>query len=147
MRNLFFILGTALIQSVVFSQVVSIQVKQTQPYVKYIETTAADVLENPEWVGYKEPVNCKYVLDLDKQTSTFYEDGVFVSVLKFKSMTKSGDDIRIKLVDNDLHVGIEFKTEFNFNVKLGTSSYKWYNEFGDYTRTQKNTIATITVRK
>ena len=147
MRNLFFILGTALIQSVVFSQVVSIQVKQTQPYVKYIETTAADVLENPEWVGYKEPVNCKYVIDLDKQTSTFYEDGVFVSVLKFKSMTKSGDDIRIKLVDNDLQLGIEFKTEFNFNVKLGTSSYTWYNEFGDYTRTQKNTIATITVRK
>ena len=116
MRNLFFILGTALIQSVVFSQVVSIQVKQTQPYVKYIETTAADVLESPEWVGYKEPVNCKYVLDLDKQTSTFYEDGVFVSVLKFKSMTKSGDDIRIKLVDNDLQLGIEFKTEFNLYI-------------------------------
>jgi hypothetical protein len=147
MRNLFFILGTAFIQSVVFSQVVSIQVKQTQPYVKYIETTAADVLANPEWVGYKEPANGKYVMDLDKQTSTFYEDGVFVSVLKFKSMTKSGDNIRIILLDYNSQVGIEFKTEFNFNVKLGTSSYTWYNEFGDYTRTQKNTVATISVRK
>lgn len=147
MRNLFFILGTALIQSVVFSQVVSIKVKQTQPYVKYIETTAADVLANPEWVGYKEPVNCEYVLDLNKMTSTFYDNGVFGSTLKFKSMSKSGDNVRIKLIDKDSEFGVQFKTEFNYNVKLGTSSYTWYNEYGDYTRTQKNTMATITVRK
>ena len=147
MRNLFFILGTALIQSVVFSQVVSIQVKQTQPYVKYIETTAADVLANPEWVGYKEPVNCEYVLDLNKQTSTFYDNGVLVSTLKFASIFKSGDNVRIKLIDKDPEFGVQFKTEFNYNVKLGTSSYTWYNELCDYTRTQKNTMATIAVRK
>ena len=147
MRNLFFILGTALIQSVVFSQVVSIQVKQTQPYVKYIETTAADVLANPEWVGYKEPVNCEYVLDLNKQTSTFYDNGVLVSTLKFASIFKSGDNVRIKLVDEEPAYGVQFKTEFNYNVKLGTSSYTWYNELCDYTRTQKNTMATIAVRK
>ena len=148
MRNLFFILGTALIQSVVFSQVVSIQVKQTQPYVKYIETTAADVLESPEWVGYKEPVNCKYVLDLDKQTSTFYENGVFVSVLKFKSITKTGDDVRITLLDNNLEFPeMQFKTEFNYNIQKGTSSYTWYNEYGDYTRTQLNTQCVITSTK
>ena len=147
MRNLLFILGTAFIQSVAFSQVVSIKVKQTQPYVKYIETTAADVLANPEWVGYKEPVNCEYVLDLNKMTSTFYNNGVFGSTLKFESMSKSGDNVRIKLIDKDPEFGVQFKTEFNYNVKLGTSSYTWYNEYGDYTRTQKNTMATIAVRK
>jgi hypothetical protein len=61
-------------------------------------------------------------------------------------MSKSGDNIRIKLIDKDPEFGVKFKTEFNYNVKLGTSSYTWYNEYGDYTRTQKNTIATITVR-
>ena len=147
MRNLLFILGTAFIQSVAFSQVVSIKVKQTQPYVKYIETTAADVLANPEWVGYKEPVNCEYVLDLNKQTSTFYDNGVLVSTLKFASIFKSGDNVRIKLVDEEPAYGVQFKTEFNYNVKLGTSSYTWYNELCDYTRTQKNTMATIAVRK
>ena len=147
MRNLLFILGTAFIQSVAFSQIVSIKVKQTQPYVKYIETTAADVLANPEWVGYKEPVNCEYVLDLNKQTSTFYDNGVLVSTLKFASIFKSGDNVRIKLVDEEPAYGVQFKTEFNYNVKLGTSSYTWYNELCDYTRTQKNTMATIAVRK
>ena len=147
MRNLLFILGTSFIQSVAFSQVVSIKVKQTQPYVKYIETTAADVLANPEWVGYKEPVNCEYVLDLNKQTSTFYDNGVLVSTLKFASIFKSGDNVRIKLVDEEPAYGVQFKTEFNYNVKLGTSSYTWYNELCDYTRTQKNTMATIAVRK
>ena len=109
MRNLLFILGTAFIQSVAFSQVVSIKVKQTQPYVKYIETTAADVLANPEWVGYKEPVNCEYVLDLNKQTSTFYDNGVLVSTLKFASIFKSGDNVRIKLVDEEPAYGVQFK--------------------------------------
>lgn len=147
MRNLLYILGTAFIQSVAFSQVVSIKVKQSQPYVKYIETTAADVLANPEWVGYKEAGNCEYVLDLNKKTSTFYENGVFVSTLKFAYISKSGDNVRIKLIDKEPEYGVQFKTEFNYNVKLGTSSYTWYNEYGDYTRTQKNTIATIEVRK
>ncbi len=145
MRNLLFILGSTFIQSVVFSQIVSIKVKQTQPYVKYIKTTAADVLANPDWVGYKEPGNCEYVLDLNKKTSTYYENGVFGSTLKFESMSKIGDNVRIKLIDKEKVFGIVFKTEFNYNIKLGTSSYTWYNEFGDYTRTQKNTIATITV--
>ena len=147
MKRLALLFVASVMVTVATSQVVTIKVTQTQPFVRYEQTTAKAVLANPEWTGYKEPVNCKYVLDLDKQTSTFYEDGVFVSVLKFKSMTKSGDDIRINLVDNDLQLGIVFKTEFNFNVKLGTSSYTWYNEFGDYTRTQKNTVATISVRK
>jgi hypothetical protein len=148
MKKLAFVLAASFIANVAFSQVVTIKVTQTQPFVRYEQTTAKAVLANPEWNGYKESGNCKYVMDLDKQTSTFYENGVFVSVLKFKSITKSGDDVRITLLDNSLEFPeIQFKTEFNYNIQKGTSSYTWYNEYGDYTRTQLNTQCVITSTK
>jgi len=148
MKKLAFVLAASVMATVAFSQVVTIKVTQTQPFVRYEQTTAKAVLANPEWNGYKEPTNGKYVLDLDKQTSTFYEDGVFVSVLKFKSITKTGNDVRITLLDNNLEFPeIQFKTEFNYNIQQGTSSYTWYNEYGDYTRTQLNTQCVITSTK
>ena len=122
MKKLALLLVATVMVTVATSQVVTIKVTQTQPFARYEETTAKAVLANPEWSGYKESGNCKYVLDLDNRTSTFYLDGVFVSVLKFK-------------------------TEFNYNIRKGTSSYTWYNEYGDYTRTQLNTQCVITITK
>lgn len=148
MKKLALLFVASVMATVAFSQVVTIKVTQTQPFVRYEQTTAKDVLANPEWTGYKEPVNGKYVMDLNKQTSTFYENGVFVSVLKFKSITKTGDDVRITLLDNNLEFPeMQFKTEFNYNIQQGTSSYTWYNEYGDYTRTQLNTQCVITSTK
>jgi hypothetical protein len=148
MKKLALLFVASVMATVAFSQVVTIKVTQTQPFVRYEQTTAKAVLANPEWNGYKEPVNCKYVMDLNKQTSTFYENGVFVSVLKFKSITKTGDDVRITLLDNNLEFPeMQFKTEFNYNIQKGTSSYTWYNEYGDYTRTQLNTQCVITSTK
>ena len=148
MKKLAFVLSASVMATVAYSQVVTIKVTQTQPFARYEETTANAVLANPEWSGYKESGNCKYVLDLNNRTSTFYLDDVFVSVLKFKSITKSGDDVRITLLDNNLeYTEVKFKTEFNYNIRKGTSSYTWYNEYGDYTRTQLNTQCVITITK
>jgi hypothetical protein len=148
MKKLAFVLAASVMATVATSQVVTIKVTETQPFARYEETTANAVLANPEWVGYKEPGNCEYVLDLNKKTSTFYLDGIFVSVLKFKSITKSGDDVRITLLDNNLeYTEVKFKTEFNYNIRKRTSSYTWYNEYGDYTRTQLNTQCVITITK
>jgi hypothetical protein len=148
MKKLALLFVASVMATVAFSQVVTIKVTQTQPFVRYEQTTAKAVLANPEWTGYKEPVNCKYVMDLDNQTSNFYEGGVFVSVLKFKSITIIGDDVRITLLDNNLEFPeMQFKTEFNYNIQKGTSSYTWYNEYGDYTRTQLNTQCVITSTK
>jgi len=148
MKKLALLFVASVMATVAVSQVVTIKVTQTQPFVRYEQTTAKAVLANSEWNGYKEPANCKYVMDLDKQTSTFYEDGVFVSVLKFKSITKTGDDVRITLLDNNLEFPeMQFKTEFNYNIQQGTSSYTWYNEYGNYTRTQLNTQCVITSTK
>ena len=148
MKKLAFVLAASFIANVATSQVVTISVTETQPFVRYEQTTAKAVLANPDWNGYKESVNCKYVMDLDNQTSTFYEGGVFVSVLKFKSITIIGNDVRITLLDNNLeYPDIKFKTEFNYNIQKGTSSYTWYNKYGDYTRTQLNTQCGITITK
>lgn len=64
-----------LFQSSIFSQIITIEVFETQPYVKWIKTTGVDVLTNPEWVGYKEQVNAVYVFDINRKTCKYYEGG------------------------------------------------------------------------
>lgn len=148
MKKLALLFVASVMATVAFSQVVTIKVTQTQPFVRYEQTTAKAVLANPEWTGYKEPANCEYVLDLDDRTSTFYLDGVFVSTLPFESIIKTNTDVRITLTDHVIDMPeFTMKTEINYNTKTGTSSYSWYDPYNGYTRTQLNTQCVITITK
>jgi hypothetical protein len=137
-----------LIQSSIFSQIITIEVFETQPYVKWIKTTGVDVLTNPEWVGYKEPGNAIYVFDIDRKTCKLYVGGKLIVDEVVENINIVGDIIKIHSLEPSLeNEEAIFETEFEINLKTNESSLTWYNSYADYTRTQKNTRTTISIKK
>ena len=137
-----------LIQSSIFSQIITIEVFETQPYVKWIKTNGVDVLTNPEWVGYKEPGNAIYVFDIDRKTCKLYVGGKLIVDEVVENINIEGDIIKIQSLEPSLeNAEAIFETEFEINLKTNESSLTWYNSYADYTRTQKNTKTKISIKK
>lgn len=146
MKKLLISLVAILISVVANSQIITIEVFETQPYVKWIKTGSQDVLTSPEWVGYKEPVNVVYIFDIDTKTIKFYVNSNLIVDEMVKNVIIDGDNIKIQSMDPSLeNPAAVFETEFDINLKTKESSLTWYNSYGDYTRTQKNTKTNITV--
>jgi hypothetical protein len=132
----------------VFSQIITIEVFETQPYVKWIKTNGIDVLTNPEWVGYKEPGNAIYVFDIDRKTCKLYVGGKLIVDEVVENINIEGDIIKIQSLEPSLeNAEAIFETEFEINLKTNESSLTWYNSYADYTRTQKNTKTKISIKK
>jgi len=146
MKTIAIIFLALMISTQSVAQIITIDVYEIQPFVKWKKTTVEDVLTTPEWTGYKEKSNCKYVIDLDNMTSTFYNNGNFVSTISIKKLVNSGSEYEITLDDYNLeYTFVSFETILKVDPTNNTSSYSWYNEFKKYTRTQINTDAKITV--
>lgn len=128
------------------SQVITIEVFETQPFVKWSKTSVQDVLANPEWSGFKEPGNGVYIFDIDNKTCKFYENGILVFEEIFQNVIINNDIIKIQSITPSLeNPNAVFETEFDINLKTNESSLTWYNSYGEYTRTQKNTKTNITI--
>ena len=112
------------------------------------KTTGLDVLTNPEWLGYKEPVNAVYVFDIDRKTCKLFEGGKLIVDNVVGNIKIEGDIIKIQSIEPSLEKAEAiFETEFEINLKTNESSLTWYNSYADYTRTQKNTRTTISIKK
>jgi hypothetical protein len=146
MKKLLISLVAILISVVANSQIITIEVFETQPYVKWIKTGSQDVLTSPEWVGYKESVNAVYIFDIDAKTCKFYVNGNLIVDELVKNIIIDGDNIKIQSTEPSLeNPAAVFETEFDVNLKTKESSLTWFNSYGDYTRAQKNTKTNITV--
>ena len=149
MKNLILVLflGLLSISLPSFSQTITIDVFETQPYVKWEKTLGENVLNTPEWTGYKEPANGTYILDLDNMTIQHIHDGKLVSTDKIEKLEIKGDNFHIEFNGDTEVSGIKFQGQFDFNSTSKESSLSWYNSFGEYTRVQKNTKTKVSVSK
>lgn len=136
MKKLVFVLVASVIATVASSQVVTIKVTKMQPFVRYEKTSSANVLKNYEWNGYIEPTVCEYVIDLNNRTMDFIYDGTS-SKDRYETISVNGDNVHITLKDN-ARAGIKsFDLQFDYNIKMQTSSITWYDKESNFTRTQK----------
>ena len=146
MKTIALIFLALMISTQSVAQIITIDVYETQPFVKWKKTTVEDVLTTPEWTGYKQKTDCKYVIDLNSMTSTFYHNGKFVSTIVIEKVVKVGSKLEMTLTDSNLKYSfVTYETKLTVDPANNTSSYTWYNEYGGYTRTQLNTDAKITV--
>ena len=145
MKKLVLFLVATVIVTVASSQVVTIKVTQSQLFVKKNKNTTEAVISTPDSIGLVKSTVGEYVIDLDCKTSTFYDNGVFMSVLKFKSITITGDTVRITFSDRDKYGSFKrFTTILYFNVKLNMFNYTYYSKSEKLTKTIVATSVILT---
>ena len=97
------------------------------------------VMKKPHGGSITEVLNAKYVIDLNKKTSTFYDEGKLKSVLPFDEVTVEDGVYTIKLTDFAASdPNITYKTMIILDTKKGAENLIWtyYNEQRNFTLVQ-----------
>jgi hypothetical protein len=98
------------------------------------------VMKNPDGGSITEVLNGKYVIDLNKKTSTFYDDDKLISVLPFDEVSVEGGIYTIKLTDySSSDTTVKFKTMIVLNTNNGHENLIWtyYNQEKNFTLVQR----------
>ena len=124
----------ALMVFTVFSQTYTIDISKVYELKKMGKHTPLEVIENSPINLGSRIVNCSYVIDINKKTSTFYNKGKFISKLKFDFFEFKDGIYNIFLSDKTLNDQLIIT-----NILLDTNKndfiFSWYDPFGKYTRT------------
>ncbi len=138
MKTLFLIIAIITV-SFVNSQVYTITTKEGNSVVMIGKNDYKVVMKKPHGGSITEVLNAKYVIDLNKKTSTFYDEGKLISVLPFDEVTVEDGVYTIKLTDYAASdPNITYKTMMVLNTNKGAENLIWtyYNEQRNFTLVQ-----------
>jgi hypothetical protein len=125
--------------SFVNSQVYTITTLEGKSAVMIGKNDYKVVMKKPHGGSITEVLNAKYVIDLNKKTSTFYDEGKLKSVLPFDEVTVEDGVYTIKLTDYAASdPNITYKTTMVLNTNKGSENLIWtyYNEQRNFTLVQ-----------
>ena len=126
-----------------FCQVIQVDVFEYQPHVKWEKTNHQEVLQNPEWSGYKEEVNGTYYIDLDNKTISLLNQGKLTAPVPLKKVVREGTKTIVYFDDATSIPDDYLESWFVIDTQAQTSCHSWYDEFGAYTRVHENTKCKI----
>jgi hypothetical protein len=138
MKNLIFVIAMFIV-SFVNSQVYTITTQEGNSVVMIGKNDYKVVMKKPHGGSITEVLNAKYVIDLNKKTSTFYDEGKLISVLPFDEVTVEDGVYTIKLTDYaPSNPNITYKTMMVLNTNKGFENLIWtyYNEQRNFTLVQ-----------
>ncbi len=138
MKNLILIIAIFTI-SFINSQVYTITTKEGNSVVMIGKNDYKVVMKKPHGGSITEVLNAKYVIDLNKKTSTFYDEGKLISALPFDEVTVEDGVYTIKLTDFAASdPNITYKTTMVLNTNKGFENLIWtyYNEQRNFTLVQ-----------
>ena len=138
MKNLIFVIAMFIV-SFVNSQVYTITTQEGNSVVMIGKNDYKVVMKKPHGGSITEVLNAKYVIDLNKKTSTFYDEGKLISALPFDEVTVEDGVYTIKLTDYaSSDPNINFKTTMVLNTNKGFENLIWtyYNEQRNFTLVQ-----------
>ena len=138
MKNLILIIAIFTV-SFINSQVYTITTKEGNSVVMIGKNDYKVVMKKPHGGSITEVLNAKYVIDLNKKTSTFYDEGKLISALPFDEVTVEEGVYTIKLTDYaSSDPNINFKTMMVLNTNKGSENLIWtyYNEQRNFTLVQ-----------
>jgi hypothetical protein len=134
MKKILLILSLIL-TPIVFSQVISVSVSETYLSLKSGNLNYLSVLKDPDSTSV-ENTDLKYVLDLNKKTSTVYMDGFKINTLNFNAVEKNGNVYVITIKDKNIYDGTLLMTKFTLDTSKNLLVYQWYDEYYDLTIVQ-----------
>jgi hypothetical protein len=138
MKNLIFVIAMFIV-SFVNSQVYTITTQEGNSVVMIGKNDYKVVMKKPHGGSITEVLNAKYVINLNKKTSTFYDEGKLISVLPFDEVTVEDGVYTIKLTDYaPSNPNIIYKTMMVLNTNKGFENLIWtyYNEQRNFTLVQ-----------
>jgi hypothetical protein len=138
MKNLILIIAIFTV-SFINSQVYTITTKEGNSVVMIGKNDYKVAMKKPHGGSITEVLNAKYVIDLNKKTSTFYDEGKLISVLPFDEVTVEEGVYTIKLTDYAASdPNITYKTMMVLNTNKGFENLIWtyYNEQRNFTLVQ-----------
>jgi hypothetical protein len=113
-----------------YSQVISVNSNKTYMTQKHGKLGYLEVLKNPDSTS-TENNDLKYVLDLNKRTSTVYMDGIKINTLKFNTIEKNGNEYVITIKDKNRYDGTILMTKFTVDTSKNLFVYQWYDDYYD----------------
>jgi hypothetical protein len=131
MKKILLILSLIL-TPIVFSQVVSVSISETYQSLKSGNLNYLSVLKDPDSTSV-ENTNLKYVLDLNKKTSTVYMDGFKINTLNFNTVKKNNNVYVITIKDKNIYDGTLLMTKFTLDTSKNLLVYQWYDKYYDMT--------------
>jgi hypothetical protein len=134
MKKILLILSLIL-TPIVFSQVVSVSISETYQSIKSGNLNYLSVLKDPDSTSVGI-TNLKYVLDLNKKTSTVYMDGFKINTINFNTVEKNGNVYVITIKDKNIYDGTLLMTKFTLDTSKNLLVYQWYDEYYDLTIVQ-----------
>ena len=115
---------------ITFSQVIEVELDEVQVFYVNIKQPLRTVIETPSIDPITEQKNCKYILNFNDSTSTFYRNDQFVSKVNFT--IKSQKDSQILFLDNKTN-GLIVKEDMSeitfFKVTDDLVTYKYFTKF------------------
>jgi hypothetical protein len=118
-----------------YSQVISVNSNKTYMTQKHGKLGYLEVLKNPDSTS-TENNDLKYVLDINKRTSTVYMDGIKINTLKFNTIEKNGNQYVITIKDKNIYDGTLLMTKFTVDTSKNLFVYQWYDDYYDLTIVQ-----------
>jgi len=118
-----------------YSQVISVNSNKTYMTQKHGKLGYLEVLKNPDSTS-TENNDLKYVLDINKRTSTVYMDGIKINTLKFNTIEKKGNEYVITIKDKNIYDGTLLMTKFTVDASKNLFVYQWYDDNYDLTIVQ-----------
>lgn len=147
MKNLILTSFFVIYTFITFSQTFVFDVKEIISYRAKGDLSYSETKEKAVWETPLEPIDCKYELNIDKKTSTFYHNGVKINTLNFSEINKDGDIYTIKVGDfNQLDNSEVIYTTFTINTKDMSFYMSWFHPRTNSTRAQFHTKMKASVK-
>lgn len=121
-----------MLTSSIYSQVISVKSNKTYMTQKHGKLAYLAVIQNPDSTS-TEITNCEYVLDINKQTSTFYKNGNKINTLKFNTIRKNDNEYVITIKDKNVFDGTILMTKFTVDSSKNLFVVQWYDDYYDLT--------------
>jgi hypothetical protein len=134
MKKILLILSLIL-TPIVFSQVISVDINTTYTFIKNGNLNYLDVIKDHDTTNTKS-TDLKYVLDLNKKTSTVYMDGFEINTIKFNTVEKNNNVYVITIKDKNIYDGTLLMTKFTLDTSKNLLVYQWYDKYYDLTIVQ-----------
>jgi glycyl-tRNA synthetase beta subunit len=147
MKNLTLSVISILFSFITYSQTFVFNVTEMISYRAKGNLTYNETKQNATWKTPLEPTNCSYEFDMTNKTSTFYNNGVKISTLKFSEVSKNGDVYTIKVLDYDkLNPSEVIETVYTINTKSMKFFMSWFIPSTNFTRAQFHTKTTSSIK-
>ena len=134
MKKLLLLSVSLLIAAVSFSQKIKVTSTEAQIFNKFGIHDNNTVIESPDEDRGNKVIDCDYIFDLEKMTSTFYSRslGGVGNTLPIHNVTKQGSLYILEIADyGRIDASLQYPVKIYVDVDAKTMLYTWYDQYMD----------------